>query len=397
MRRTSVNRFCTILLGPPLLAIITISIYWACTGSFSGSSVEYNKKFGDYWTLQKPSTSHRPNPQPDDPTCDPWSSPSHLYLNTTHPLSSRLHTYNPSCQPASPPWISQIQSTLQTKTPIPALANKEVLLVGDSVDRRILFDLCNATLGLPFQSRSLYNFSEPNTNATGGVPHTCSIPQLNLTLSNFFFYGFDETDMFKGLGPYCPPGRFTERFELLKRTLKTLPSGGTPDLVVVNVGLWELLRHHVLAERTDAVDPLDLHEDFQREFLDNAVKFLREIREAIGPKPRIRFRENHTPSPSPNAGDENFITDEKVANGKKRVRYTSVRMGTLNALIEEAVRRANEEGMDVGMWFVGRAMRVWPPKMWVEDDCHPKKGILAGVWGEGLLEMVARAPRLKKV
>lgn len=338
-----------------------------------------------------------PPPPPVSSTeseCEPYTRPGHIHLNTTSHFDTYFASYDPTCQPSSPSWIAQIRASAANRSNISSLKNKELLILGDSIDRNIVIDLC-ALLGTPATVHPLHTYREAVDSKIGGYPRSCKIEHLNLTLANYFFYGYDETDMWTDKSnTYTAPGEFSRRWALFTQAIKTLPSGGSPTLVMANVGLWELARFDRLLERAGKEDPAEIYDEFRAGFKAHTVSFLHDVRGLVGNNTRIRWREMHTPGIS----DGNFFVDPSKG-GKARARFSAVKINMLNAEAEEAIKtHSMEEGKrrhgdtQVNMWPIGRLMRPWPAAMWIRDDVHPTDKVGAIVWGEGVLEYLARAP-----
>jgi len=125
-------------------------------------------------------------------SCEPYSRPGHLHLNKTDAWSTYYESYDPSCKPTQPSWIRSIILAVNNQTPLPELSNKLVLILGDSVDRNIVIDACS-TLGFPATSHPLDTYNTTLENENGGLPRSCFIPHLNLTLASYFFMGMMRT------------------------------------------------------------------------------------------------------------------------------------------------------------------------------------------------------------
>jgi hypothetical protein len=158
--------------------------------------------------------------------CEPYIAPGYLDVSLdasgSQPLGVSFYSFSPTCAPPAKPWYQQIIDSVKDKTPIPELQNKELLLVGDSVDRNTIQDLCalsNAeTRHHPLES---YQLEVPKPSKGEDPCHiSCHIAHLNLTLANWFFYGFDETGLWRidranlvGM-ELAPPKEFSKRYYL---------------------------------------------------------------------------------------------------------------------------------------------------------------------------------------
>jgi hypothetical protein len=192
------------------------------------------------------------------------------------------------------------------------------------------------------------------------------------------------------------------------KAVATLPSGGHPDVVMVNQGLWELARHDRNQENAgfDDPDPPIITDEFVEEFTIKAVDFLSRLRSLFGNETRLKWRQMHqlTVPSGP------WYNTKDGTQKKNRQRFHPVKINMLNKATEYAlkiatkkeVERREELGIDttgstVSMFRVGDIIRGWPDNMWMQDDVHPGINASATIWGEGLLEYLSRTPiRLDK-
>ncbi|KAI5844095.1 hypothetical protein BZA05DRAFT_320033, partial [Tricharina praecox] len=286
---------------------------------------------------------------------------------------------------------------LNTGGPIAALQNRTVLLVGDSVDRFLVDDMCHLLEGkLTIYPVSTYASSAPDhPTGAGGLPRTCQISGpsglQNLTLASYFFYGYDSLDLWRDkTATWTSPANFAPRWTVFSRAYSTLfhpgsLAGTRPDLVIANVGLWELARFDRLHERAHAGSdaPVALDDGFVDAFVEGTVDFLARLRALVGPQPQIRWRQMHTLW----SAEGSYFTEA----GKKqdRQRFSPVKVAVLNVAAREAVNRAGK----VGWWPVGEMVSPWPAAWWLRDSIHQSGTVGAVVWGGGVLEYLARTPR----
>lgn len=133
--------------------------------------------------------------------------------------------------------------------PIEALKEKTVLLLGDSLERMLLQDLCSKLLG-NFTVHPPDSYAIPITKAkpSGGLPRSCSVAgpsgQQGLTLINYFFYGYDDKDVWRDKpATWSFPPKYSDRWTAFVNSaypsvfgpggiLAGTPSGarGYPDL-----------------------------------------------------------------------------------------------------------------------------------------------------------------------
>jgi hypothetical protein len=147
--------------------------------------------------------------------CDPYQMPGSLLFDQNFE-NPRYESFDDECKPAAKSWISRIQESFAKELPIPELQNKEVLLIGDSVDRETVQHLCTE-LGLKASQHKIFSYQAADTGQEAhllqSVPNSCVVKHLNLTISNWFFYGFDEDNIWSTpKNPQIPEiGKFSLR------------------------------------------------------------------------------------------------------------------------------------------------------------------------------------------
>ncbi|BFZ62480.1 hypothetical protein YB2330_003574 [Saitoella coloradoensis] len=299
---------------------------------------------------------------------------------------------------------------IRAREPIPELQDKTLLLLGDSVDRFTVVDFCSQYVGKNASAHPLDSFTGivsqilPNM---GGYSRSCYLDYLNLKVAWSFFYGFDETDMWQDKkSAYTAPGQFSERWRLSLEALKTIP---TPNLVMVNAGFWELARFDRLYERAykSEPDPPTVSTEFLNEYIGLTTQWLADVRKAVGSSPRIRWRQTHYPGKA--TGSYFTIAGEKK---KPRARFHEVKIRALNAAAGVAVQQASEAELrsriswpekpglgelqddgSITIWPIGDIMSGWDTKLWVRDEIHQTADVGSFVFGESLMEYLARSPR----
>lgn len=149
-----------------------------------------------------------------DYLCDPFAEPGYLvrfpspslclllyhcthlfytlgkqHVDDSSPLSTRWIPYSDSCEPA-PDWIHSIQS--HDLSSLSWLANRTILVLGDSVDRNGLQHMAEM-LGLPRYCVPYNDFSKKGVVPEGwderGIPWVVEIPWLGTYFTNGFMYG----------------------------------------------------------------------------------------------------------------------------------------------------------------------------------------------------------------
>ncbi|RPB21420.1 hypothetical protein L211DRAFT_432991 [Terfezia boudieri ATCC MYA-4762] len=390
---------------------------------------------------------------PTDPNCDPFNLNTHLHYNKTYPLETHFTTYDHICEASHPLWVTQLWELESNDPPLEALKDKTVLFIGDSVDRFLLYDLCtflNGTFSMHPIDSYKKTINDTVVKAHHALPRSCVIDgpsgKQGLVLMNYFFYGFDENDMWRDkVSTWSEPPRFKDRWEMFE--FEAYPSifgeegilagRDGPDLVIVNMGFWELARFDRLDEQRqfregvddeELVDPVTVNEGFVEEFIGKTVEFLGRLRRLVGGDARIRWRQMHTPSISTGPY---FIDHNTGTKKKSRGRFTPVKIRVLNEAAEwacevasgneaerkrrersesgqwekggeswwrkveeEEVQEVQEDGR-ITVWPVGDLMAPWPTRQWLRDDVHPTESAGVMVWGGGVFEYLARTLKRK--
>lgn len=316
------------------------------------------------------------------------------------------------------------------------------------MDRFVLHDICtkfNGTFGMhPMDS---YLKTTEEKKAVGGLPRSCLIDgpsgRQGLTLLSYFFYGYDEADMWRDKETtWTSPPNYSDRWDKFEYEaypsvfgpdglLAGTPAGekGYPDLVIVNMGLWELARFDRLDEQIHEhqdpkkiVDPVTVDPAFVDEFIRLTVDFLGRVRKLVGDDARIRWRQMHTPTISSGP----YFKDKSGKQKKSRGRFTPVKVKVLNEAASYACVVASEQEFErrrldkdsarprgrwgrwrteeeedaaedgsVTVWPIGDLIAPWPTNQWLRDDIHPTEGTGMAAWGGGLFEYLARTPKGK--
>lgn len=135
---------------------------------------------------------------PLSPSLPPSLTPllSSQHVDDSSPLSTRWIPYSDSCEPA-PDWIHSIQS--HDLSSLSWLANRTILVLGDSVDRNGLQHMAEM-LGLPRYCVPYDDFDKKGVVPEGwderGIPWVVEIPWLGTYFTNGFFYGLVSQDLF---------------------------------------------------------------------------------------------------------------------------------------------------------------------------------------------------------
>lgn len=105
------------------------------------------------------------------------------------PFATNWIPFSPSC----PPSLNYLDLFIHRKTEaLSFLANRTILILGDSVDRNALQHLA-VMLGLPREPVPYDDYTKIGTVPDGwdnrGIPWVVSVPWLDLTFTNGFLYG----------------------------------------------------------------------------------------------------------------------------------------------------------------------------------------------------------------
>ncbi|BGP19478.1 hypothetical protein JCM10213v2_007573 [Rhodosporidiobolus nylandii] len=155
-------------------------------------------------------------------------------------MHTRWIPYSPSCEPA-PDWVSLIaQRDLPS---LSWLANRTILVLGDSVDRNGLHHMAEM-LGLPRYCVPYDDFSKKGVVPQGwderGIPWVVEIPWLNTFFTNGFMYGLDDEDNFRQQPDWHPPGKAEDRIDQLFKVHTSQLPFPDPSFISVHSGLWDL-------------------------------------------------------------------------------------------------------------------------------------------------------------
>jgi hypothetical protein len=154
---------------------------------------------------------------------------------------------------------------------------------------------------------------------------------------------------------------------------------------MVNVGFWELHRWTLLFDDLGKPppDPPVLPENYIKDFTVSTRKMLKRLRKLFDTS-RIRWRQIHT----------TVQYNDKAGNvSRAGVWIHPVKVHHLDEVTKSALKDVNREatgnGEEIKMWPIGDIIAPWP-KSWLKDGLHPKEEFSATLWGEGVLEYLAR-------
>lgn len=373
------------LLVPGLFALITLSFIVYTTfiyeDTFEKKAIKMD--FKDSSHASEPLKIKRPT-QPKSESkgsdhCDPYSQPG--FYDFVSPLLSNItyRSLNKDCQVLDPSPLSYIENDLDYE----ALRDKTAVLIGDSVDRQVLEQLCSYIKGNLTISAQDSHDKPAEDPKSGGYPRMCYVEKYNLVISNYFFYGFDRDDIWTDkTNVYLEPGDYTKRIELAKSAIGSL--NRKVDVAFVNVGFWELARFDRLDTNLELPEVPALREEYTKEYRANLKSFLQQVVSTILPKSsktRLVYRENHYPQVESGP----FFSSPSTINREHR--FDRFKVSQLNQI----ARRVVEINSRYEYWPIGTQIRDIPAGEYMMDDLHPNTIGAVALWGNAILEYIARS------
>lgn len=217
------------------------------------------------------------------PLCYPYHEPGIMTINYTNVPRSEYTSFTPQCSAKN-----DLLSGLINGTAAGSLHNRHILLLGDSVDRG-LADFF-ATLPGAASLSAVNPLEMTDLRAKQALSRTYTFPAINLTISNFFFYGLDERGWWNN-SIFQGPWVWQDRFDIMATSWK----GRKPDLIVAQSGVWDLSSYQFPQEtpsdHTDAYT-LGLQPPFRSVWLDRAARYIERIRTTF-PDSQLYWRTIH--------------------------------------------------------------------------------------------------------
>lgn len=311
--------------------------------------------------------------------CDPYAQPG--FYDFSLPLTSNttFQSLNKDCQVLDPSPLSYIENELDYE----ALRDKTAVLIGDSVDRQVLEQLCTYIKGNLTVSSQDSHDNPAKDLKSGGYPRSCYVEKYNLLISNYFFYGFDINDMWTDkTNVYLAPGDYKKRIDLAKSAIASL--NRPVNVAFVNMGFWELARFDRLDTNAGLPEVHALQLKYTKEYQSNLKSFLSQVVSTILPKSsstRVIYRETHYPH------DESgpFFTSPSTVNRKHR--FNRFKVNQLNQIARKVVSSNSK----YEFWPIGSQIRDIPVGEYMMDDLHPKTIGAVALWGNAILEYIARS------
>lgn len=282
--------------------------------------------------------------------CDPYSQFG--YYDYQNPLQYNISfkSLDPDCQPLDPSPISVLEKSL----PFDLLRDKTAVLIGDSVDRQNLELLCPYINGnLTTSDQDSHHKTPPGSS--GGYPRLCYVEKYNLSISNYFFYGFDQDSIWTDKeNVFLEPGDYLKRIDLAGSAMKSL--GRKVDIAFINVGFWELARFDRLDHTTNVKEVMILRSEYVQEYQKKLEDFFSRIKKLL-PQSRLVYRETHYPASETGP----FFSTADTINRKHK--FNRFKVHQINQ-----VARLLIEKFKIDYWPIGTNVRDIPVGDYMLDD-----------------------------
>lgn len=282
--------------------------------------------------------------------CDPFAQPGFYEYTSPLDINIKYKSLNTSCEPFDPSPVSALKEGL----PFELLQDKTAVLIGDSVDRQNLDILCTYIGGkTTISDQDSHEKAAPGES--GGYPRLCYVEKYNLSISNYFFYGFDQDSIWTDKeNVFLEPGDYLKRIGLAEKAIGSLHR--QVDVGFINVGFWELARIDRLDANKKVPEAAALRADYLTEYQTKLKDFLIRIAKIL-PKSRLIFRETNYPMIDTGP----FFSTPDTINRKHRFHNFKVRQ--INEVAKLLTREAQVE-----FWPIGSLVRDMPPGDFMLDD-----------------------------
>ncbi|KAG0147495.1 hypothetical protein CROQUDRAFT_656054 [Cronartium quercuum f. sp. fusiforme G11] len=186
--------------------------------------------------------------------CDPYAEPGNLYTSDNlH--DSRYIIYNdptirlprhhnaPNTDWIVPSFSADIHNNRLEE--LDWMRNRTVLLVGDSIDRNLVIHFGRRALAGTHGTHAFFIPSDelkvPNVKMESHQIGVANLPELNLTIYNWFLMGLSVTEEVPFFHPREDlPQNYRSRIERFYLPLLAKGALPRPDLVIFNSGYWDL-------------------------------------------------------------------------------------------------------------------------------------------------------------
>ncbi|VVT51101.1 uncharacterized protein SAPINGB_P002984 [Magnusiomyces paraingens] len=370
-------------------------------------------------------TANRVNP---NYRCDPYARPGYYNYGLKKSgvrdesldlakeiLDLSYVSLDPECPITSPSTSSRIR---ESDPSIVGLSNKTVVLFGDQFDRDFVSYFCSEFRGHLIVSASedthLKTLTETEISerkAPDTLPRRCYLPQYDFSLSSYFFYAVsssetsptEESALWNEGGSQAAqkvfkmdiqaPYNWQKRFENALAAIESLHrTSQEPDVLIVNFGLWDLLRFEQLTLRTKILDEAQprrrktLTKSQLETYTARLDNFLQTLREKF-PHSRIIYRQTHYPQPT-------VSTATSESKDPKQSHRSNVFAPFKIHQISQ-IARSLASKWEIEYWNIGFLTRDIPKSDILHaDGVYPNQPASLALWGEGLLEYTVRTPKL---
>lgn len=285
------------------------------------------------------------------PRCDPYSQFGFYDFQSPLQYNITYNSLNPSCQPLNPSPVSALENGL----PFEQLQDKTAVLIGDSIDRQNLELLCPYIKGELFISDQ-DSHDKPAPGSSGGYPRRCYVEKYNLSISNYFFYGFDRDSIWPDkANVFLEPGDYLKRLDLMQSALASL--NRKVDVAFINVGFWELARFDRLDSNENLPEAISLRSTSVEEYQTKLTDFVEKVF-ALLPHSRIIYRETHYPHYESGP----FFSTASTVNRKHK--FHRYKVNQLNQVVQYLVKKLPE----LEYWPIGTLVRDIPDGEYMLDD-----------------------------
>ncbi|BGP57807.1 hypothetical protein JCM8202v2_005454 [Rhodotorula sphaerocarpa] len=311
---------------------------------------------------------------------DSLTRPPAQYYDENQPMSAKWVPYSSTCEPATD-WLALIAN--RDVDSLSWLANRTILILGDSVDRNGLHHFAEM-LGLPRYCVPYDDFGKKGQVPAGwderGIPWVIEIPWTNTYFTNGFMYGLDDEDNFRQQPDWHPPGKAEDRIDqLFKVHTDQLPF--PPSFVAVHSGLWDL----AFFGRQDRVSHLSTEIPLTHQRVEWWQRRMKQLIKHVSdtwPRVPIWVRKLHRVGPVGGASYDWRHTGREDHGGQSTFSnfFTDIRIHTIREMQDQVTRDLGVPAYDFGESWEG-----WQAH---QDMVHPKKFPGGPVYMQALLHHV---------
>lgn len=322
-------------------------------------------------------------------------------------------SYDPECPVTHPSISSRVQALDPS---IAGISNKTVVLIGDQADRNLVQYFCEEFRGNYRVSAKDDSHIETltleelaNRKKADTLPRRCYLPQYDFSLSSYFFYSvsssenspeeeaalwYDESDTPTSSAALKvfnmnieAPFSWKIRLANTIKAVDTLHRHSPPDLIIVNFGLWDLLRFERLtlatkgSNGTPAARRKSLSSSQLAKYTERLDHFFQALREAY-PDSRIVYRQTHYPSLSISSDSSESKRPDHT------LRYNVFAPFKVHQISQVAKSVAAKWYIEY--WNIGMLTRDIPKSDILQNGIYPTRQAALSIWGEGIFEYTIR-------